>query len=85
MNAENVIFSFLRGKHYSLSGVSGVFQHDDANGHLLHIPDAAGRKSQTYRDLRRRLGDDWETDMTYSERIGDIALELGFDPKEYTP
>lgn len=81
----NVIFSFLHGKPYALSGVSGVFRNDAANGHLLHIPDAAGRNSQTYRDLRRKLGDDWETDMTCSERIGDIALELGFDPEEYTP
>lgn len=82
---NNVIFNFLDGKPYVLSGVSGVFRHDTANGHLLHIPDAIGRDSQIYRDLRRRLGDAWETDMTWSERTVDIALELGFDEKEYTP
>jgi len=82
------ILQFLDGKVYVLDGVSGVFRHRVSHARfpyeheveqLFHEPDAAGRRTETYQRIKRMLGDDHDTDMTNSERVVDIALELGYE------
>lgn len=82
------IFEFLDGKEYVLAGVSGVFRHRVSRAlypyehtveQLFHEPDAAGRQTETYQRIKRELGDDHDTDMTNSERVVEIAIELGYD------
>ena len=75
----------LDGRHYTLDGVSGVisyrthdaiypYQHTGQS--LTHEPDAYGKRTKAYRELRRRLGDDWVTDLVTSDRLVSIAVEV---------
>ncbi len=87
---DNDVFAFLDGKTYALDGISGTFRHSaqmDGWGivreRLDHEPDAEGRSTEAYRQVKRRLKDDWSTDLTDAiERYCAIALELGYQHRE---
>jgi hypothetical protein len=79
------LFRALDGRHFTLDGVSGVlsyeklvatypYPHVDHSFH--HTADAKGRRSEEYLKVRRILRDDWSTDLTNSERLGEIAQKL---------
>ena len=71
----------LDGKHLVLDGVDGVLRvrrrRDQygpvLTGVLMHVPSAKGKKSEKYLETKRQLHDDWDTDLTGSERAGEIA------------
>lgn len=84
------VLEFMDGKSYVLDGISGVFKYSKRNllsgdfgtvslrYELVHEADEIGRQNDAYRQVRRMLGDDYVTDMTWSERLVDIAVELGY-------
>jgi hypothetical protein len=81
------LFAFLHGKSYVLDGIRGVFHYETCKARvpyerivhkLSHEPDASGRRTKQYREIKRQLGDDWSTDLTDGERLCDIAVELGY-------
>lgn len=74
MTITQQIFAFLDSKPYTLDGVHGRFSLEGSS--LYHRP--TNRRSETYRKIKAQLGDDWDTDLTASERIVPIAIELGF-------
>lgn len=79
----NSIFEFLNGKEYTLNGIHGYFKHDVWVGrqrtteYLRHIPSKRGMATEIYKQEKRKLGDDWSTDLTNGLRYCDIAIELG--------
>lgn len=84
----NDIFKFLDGKSYVLDSVDGTFEHEvtgatypfpSVHERLLHNPSELGKQSEHYRQIKHKLGDDWLSDLTGSERYVDIAIELGYD------
>ena len=82
------LFGFLDGKEWTLDGIHGHFQHETSEARypyrriverLNHVPSAKGMQSKRYKAIRRKLGDDWTTDMTNSvESYCDVATALGF-------
>jgi hypothetical protein len=86
------LFRALDGRHYTLDGISGVlsyetfiavypYKHVDHSFH--HTADAKGRRSEEYLKVRKILRDDWSTDLTNSERLGEIARKLRVDPAKF--
>jgi hypothetical protein len=86
------LFRALDGRHYTLDGISGVlsyetsvasfpYAHVDHSFH--HRPDAKGRRSEEYLKVRRILRDDWSTDLTNSERLGEIAQKLRINTSKF--
>jgi hypothetical protein len=83
------LFGALHGLTYVLDGISGTFRHTaewvplkGGTGYLRHRlrhePDAAGRRTVQYQDIRYMLEDDWTTDLTDSPDVYlRIAEELG--------
>lgn len=83
-----LLFEALDGRHYTLDGISGVIKHETISARypyahvdhtLSHRADAKGMRSPKYIELRRKLHDDWSTDLTNSDRLVDIAKRLGVD------
>lgn len=81
----NEVNRFLDGKTAVVEGVEGTFELEvwiDRFGlqcqQLNHIPTDAGRESEAYQQIRRELGDDWSSDMTWSPLAVEIAVDLGF-------
>ena len=80
------LFEKLDGKRCKVDDVMGTLKHEihsqrypyPATYHkLIHYPSKTGQKTEAYRQLRRQLGDDWITDLTYSEDLGSLAERLG--------
>jgi hypothetical protein len=71
----------IDGRRYKLDGVWGEFRLEiDARGYCRRVTHEAtreGKASETYRETRRKLGDDWVSDLTWSERLPAIMDELG--------
>jgi hypothetical protein len=71
----------LDGKHLVLDGVDGTLRVNRRRdqygavltGVLMHVPSAKGKKSAKYLEIKRQLHDDWDTDLTGSERVAEIA------------
>ena len=81
--AGNEIFEFLDGREYTLDGVHGHFRYRvlgrlTTKHELAHIPSDQGRESEAYLEVKRKLGDDWTTDLSNSLRHCEIAIELGY-------
>lgn len=83
----NEVFLFLDGRKFTHKGISGHLKHDRMWGihplrvteRLLFIPDVLGRQTQEYLDSKKKLGDDWISDLTDDiETYCSYALELGF-------
>ena len=83
------VWDFLDGRAYTLDGVHGKFEvskrealypyHHTAYS-LYHRPSTKGKKSATYRKIKRDLGDDWDSDLSDQiEKFCDIARKLGFE------
>lgn len=77
----------LDGKHYVLDGVSGTIKYREFQGRgvhglnqrISHVADEEGKKTEYYCKTARELGDDYDTDLTDSERLVDILCELGLE------
>lgn len=69
---------FINGKAYKLDGVAGKLKVE--RGPYLkveHVPSKAGMKSEAYLAVKRKLRDDYVTDLTWSERFPEIMVALG--------
>lgn len=78
---------FLHGTTYVLNGVQGVFRYEEYiakypsprwHQSITHWPDEVGRQSPEYRKILHELGSSHCSDLTNSERLFDIAFELGY-------
>lgn len=69
----------MDGRTYTLDGIHGTIKVSRFNGRtsIYHHPSARGMKTEAYRETKHKLGDDWSTDLSQSERFGDIAHDLG--------
>lgn len=76
----------MNGRAYTLDGIHGTIKVERTPSALhgglpilkvTHEPSKRGQKSDAYAKTRRQLGDDWNTDLTWSERLADIAVTLG--------
>lgn len=85
--AANEIFDFLHGKEYILHGIHGIFEYKATFSRYLnrwehslyHNPSEIGQQTEEYRKTRRKLGDDWTTDLTNNiESYCAIATKLGY-------
>lgn len=82
------IFEFLHEKAYTLDGISGTFEWEcnmqrypyQAMVHrLIHKPDMQGLYSETYLANKRKMGDDWVSDLSDNvDLYSQIAVELGY-------
>lgn len=83
-------WDFLDGKRYRLDGVEGRFKvtahyisypYERVEYSLEHLPSPKGKRSRAYRAMRSELGDDWVTDLSWSEDMRDVAIaqELGYE------
>ncbi len=74
----------INGQAYVLDGIDGVIKVDYTRKHdtrISHEATKRGRATQAYQETKRQLGDDWSSDLTNSERVVDIMIELGVDWK----
>lgn len=53
----------IEGMRYSLDGISGLIRVTRIGGitRIEHHPDAAGKRTESYKQKRREYGDDWFT------------------------
>ena len=81
----------MDGKTLVIGGISGTIKYTEYTAiypyerlvqRINHQPDAKGKATAAYKELRAMLGDDWDTDLTDSERLGQYAIELGIQPDE---
>lgn len=85
MSIMEQLADFLQDKKYTLDGIEGIFKartYTTFYGHssirIDHKPTSKGKKSEAYQEIKRQLGDDFDSDVTEDERLCDIATELGF-------
>lgn len=80
------LFEKLHGRRCQVDGLMGTLRHEvhsqkypyPAIYHkLIHVPSESAKRSPAYRKLRAQLGDDYITDLTCSETLGEIAHRLG--------
>ena len=78
--------SRIDGKRYKLDDVDGTLHvYPSRRGYMpsvYHEASKIGRRSKAYRTIRRELGDDYDSDITQSERLVDIILEIAPDAFE---
>jgi hypothetical protein len=90
--------AFLNGRRYVMDGIAGVirfksykaiYPYDRVVHSVWHEAAGEGKDSPRYQETKRELGDDWVTDLTDSDRLFEIAAELGFtmsvEPKADRP
>jgi hypothetical protein len=68
------------GLRFMLDGVDGVITVDRSrrfDTRVYHKTSAKGRRSVAYQATRARLRDDWDTDLTESDRLVSIVEALG--------
>lgn len=46
---------------------------------VYHVPDAKGKRTKAYTDMREQLRDDWSTDLTESDALCEHMAALGVD------
>ena len=86
--STNRMFEWLNNRKCTHKGIRGTLKHTVSHAiypyphtveRLTHEPTPAGKRTQTYIDTKRELGDDWVTDLTTSiETYCAIAHRLGY-------
>lgn len=71
----------IDGREITLDGIHGTVKVDRSrrfDTRVMHIKSAKGRRSEAYQETRRRLRDDWDSDLTQDvEACCAIAQALG--------
>jgi hypothetical protein len=78
------------GAPFMLDGVEVILSREQWYGsasqrwyvNFIAQPTATGKRSDAYHEIRARLGDDWITDLTNSERLIDCLRLAGFNERE---
>lgn len=68
----------IDGRTFTLDGVSGtlrVYRTPHAR-RITHEANARGKRSRAYRETKAKLRDDYDTELTWSERIVTIAYRI---------
>lgn len=80
------IGEYLDGKPYTHNGISGrilyveypaFYPYRHTAQSIVHEADEAGKQTEAYQETKRTLGDDWDSDLTDSESLVDIAVACG--------
>lgn len=89
------MWEFLDGKEVTLHGIHGILKYEqhaaiyprvEMHYQLVHHPSDIGKRSQAYQEKKRRMGDDWVTDLTNApEEYVEIAISFGFTPPPVDP
>ena len=68
LNAANEV---IDGMRFTLDGVPGVIRVESGycRTDYVHHASAAGKRTQRYRETRRKLGDDYTTTVTECEEV----------------
>ena len=81
----------LDGKSYTHNGISGrilyaeyqaIFPYRTTVQHIVHEADEAGQQTIEYQEAKRLLGDEWDTELTDSDELVNIALACGITTDE---
>lgn len=76
----------INGKPYVLDGIHGHLKVDRSRQfytRVMHEPSKRGRQTDAYLKLKREYHDDWDTDLSDSERLPDIVGEfVKYNPKD---
>lgn len=85
------LYTFMDGRTVVLEGISGTIRYDCREAkypyvhnvvQLQHCPDAAGKRTVLYAEIKTMLRDAWETDVLFSEcafeKVCAEAERLGF-------
>lgn len=72
----------MDGMRFTLDGVAGtirVYENRLGSLNFKHVASAAGRRSKTYREHKRMLGDDYDTDFGYEtpDAVWEKAVKEG--------
>jgi len=74
------------GKKVVLDGIEGIIKvrktpkspyYGYSTTSVSHVPTAKGMKSAKYIQTKRKLGDDWSTDLSDSETLPALMQKLG--------
>ena len=90
------IYAFLDGKTWTVNGISGTLKH--RMWYALYpyerwvesfelVPDEAGKATEQYKAEKRKAGDDWVIDLTWSiDHMCEAAVAYGYfdSPEECT-
>jgi len=72
------IYEAIDGQPYTLDGIAGTIRVEGESPYtrVTHYKSDAGRRTEAYQATKRMLRDDWDTDLTYSERLVSIFYDL---------
>ena len=78
LDGKTLVRRGIRGK-FKLEIYRAIYPYEHTYTQLWHIPDEQGRQTEEYREIKRQLGDDWQTDLTneFDAQI-EAAAELGY-------
>lgn len=67
---------YIDGMTLTLNGVAGTIRIERIGGmtEYVHVPSAAGKRTESYQAMRRKLGDDYTTRVTECEETMDIIF-----------
>lgn len=91
-NPIDLLFQRMDGRTLTIDGISGAFvyvpestinspyygRRSEPSGLEWH-PDAKGKRTEAYREQRRKLGDDWFSIVTNSDRLFEYVAKLRID------
>ncbi len=62
---------WCNGRTVTHEGISGVIELKGERPYqkVYHVPDAKGKRTKAYTDMREQLRDDWSTDLTDSDAL----------------
>jgi hypothetical protein len=75
----NGAIDYINGKTVTVDGISGTIEVRGARPYrkIYHNADAKGRRTDRYQETRRKLHDDWSSDLTESDNLVEVMERLG--------
>lgn len=72
---------WCNGQTVTHEGISGRIELRGERPYqkVYHNPDAEGKRTRAYADMREQLRDDWSTDLTDSDLLCEHMATLGVD------
>ncbi len=72
---------WCNGRTVVHGGISGVIELRGERPYqkVYHVPDAKGKRTKAYADMRDKLRDDWSTDLTEADALCEHMAALGVE------